>query len=94
MKRDLLSRKAYRQVIKRLEKYRIQAMEDAKEAHPIPLGFGLPLRMMIEDVIRNSPEDRFSHRLPDLVLEYLVEKKILARCLGDYVFPRKESESR
>lgn len=88
---DLLSRVSYRQVLKGLEHYRKQHEEDRRDnPHAIPPAWGMPLRMMIEEVVRSNRE-RCYKNLADEVLEYLVGQKKLVRYAGDYTFPSDET---
>ena len=87
---DLLSRVAYRKVLKGLEHYKKQHDEDRLEnPHLIPSAWGMCLRLMIEDVVRQTG-GRVHKGLADQVLDYLVEKKMLVHYVGDYTFPSEE----
>lgn len=86
----LLSRKSYREVVKMLEHYRKQHEEDRKEnPDMIPIGWGIPLRTAIENIVRRNHE-RCDKGLADRVLDYLVSKGLLVDYAGDYTFPTDE----
>ena len=86
----LLSKTSYRQVVKNLDHYRQQHLDDRKEnPNAIPPSWGIPLKMMIENVVRSNHE-RCPKDLADKVLEYLVTKGLLVHYAGDYTFPTDE----
>jgi hypothetical protein len=86
----ILSRKSYRQVCANLKKYHQQHIEDRQESPTaLPMSWGIPLRHMIERVVRENKE-RVYPKMADQVLEYLVEKGLLVRYLNDYTFPSSE----
>lgn len=87
---ELLSRKSYRQVLAGLKHYQKQHEEDRREnPNAIPIGWGPSLRPMIERIVRENHE-RVSSGLADSVLEYLADKGLLVRYVGDYTFPTDE----
>jgi hypothetical protein len=86
----MLSKKSYREVVKGLEDFYRQHLEDRREnPGAIPPAWGIPLRMMIENIIRGNHE-RFHKNLANETLEYLVSKGLLVRYVGDYTFPTDE----
>ena len=86
----ILSRKCYRQVVKKLDFYRQQHEEDRQEnPNAIPPSWGISLRNMIQRTVRENGE-RFHKGLADQVLEYLVEKGLLVHYASDYTFPSNE----
>ena len=83
----LVQKKTYKAILKGLEHYRKQHEEDRKE-NPglIPQGWGSSLRSMIATKCYEN-HDKMSKELPDLMLEYLVDKGFLIPYHGDYTFP-------
>lgn len=87
---DLLSRKSYREVLKSLDHYRAQHEEDRREnPNAIPPAWGIPLRASIDQIVRKNGE-KWHKGLADQVLEYLADKGLLVRYVGDYTFPTDE----
>lgn len=83
----LLSKKSYREVVRNLEGFRKQHLEDRKEnPGAIPAAWGIPIRDMIEHTVRKNHE-RCYRGLADQVMEYLVKQRLLVRYIGDYTFP-------
>jgi len=88
---QLLSRKTYRQVIKNLEHYRKQHIEDrAENPNQLPPSWGSSLKQMIENTVRQNHE-RCHKGLADEVLVYLASKGLLVEYAGDYTFPTNET---
>lgn len=86
----MLSKKSYREVVRDLEYYRKQHLEDRREnPGAMPPAWGIPLRHMIENIVRGNRE-RFHKNLANETLEYLVSKGLLVRYVGDYTFPTDE----
>jgi|6_EtaG_2_1085325.scaffolds.fasta_scaffold105812_2 hypothetical protein len=86
----LLSKKTYRQVVKKLEHYRKQHEEDRKEnPSSIPPGWRSPISRMIEHTVRENHE-RCDKDLASRVMSYLTEKGLLVPYAGDITFPSEE----
>jgi len=89
----LVQKKTYKSIVKGLEQYRKQNEEDRKEnPNLLPCGWGITIRSLIEDRCRENHEYRYisyeyGKELPNLMLEYLVEKGFLVPYAGDYTFP-------
>jgi hypothetical protein len=83
----LLSKKTYREVVRNLEVFRKQHLEDrAENPEALLAAWGIPIRDMIEHVVRKNHE-RYTKGLAEQVLEYLANQGLLVRYVGDYTFP-------
>lgn len=84
---EALSRKSYREVVRKLEHYRQQHEEDIRQnPNRTPLDWKSSLSAMIESVVRGNKE-RYSKGQADLALKYLKERGLLIDCYGGYTFP-------
>lgn len=86
----LLSKRTYRQVVKKLEHYKAQDQQDRQEnPHAIPIDWAPSLTTMIEATLRENHE-RCPRELPRQVLEYLADKGMLVPYCGGFAFPGKD----
>lgn len=86
----MLSKIAYRQLLKELDRIRSQDEEDRKEnPHLLPCSWGNSIRSAIRGVCRSNHE-RCSDTLIQDTLDCLCQKGILVKYCGDYTFPGKE----
>lgn len=83
----VLSRKSYREVVRKLEHFRKQHEEDRIEnPDRSPMSWGSSLISMIEKVVRGNHEQCPKGMAED-VLEYLCHKGLLIHYHEDYTFP-------
>ena len=85
----VLSRKSYRELIRALGNMRKEYEEDQKKGGR-PAAFGMVIPLIIERIVRGNHE-RFYRDLPGQVMEYLADRGILVRWLGDYTFPSAQA---
>lgn len=83
----LLSKKTYREVVRKLELFRKQHEEDRKENPDLlPAGWKSSIINMIEHTVRSNHEP-CKRGLGEEVIEYLISKGLLIEYHGDCTFP-------
>lgn len=86
----MLSKKTYREVVKKLEHFRKQHLEDRQEnPNTIPAAWGNAICDMVEHTVRANKE-RYTKGQAEEFLENLVHRGLLIRYVGDYTFPTGE----
>lgn len=92
----MLPKKAYKLVLASVEHYRKQDEMDRKESPGrMPAGWGIPLRMSFEKIVRETHKYHGRESVKTAVeetLRYLVEKGILIDYHGDFTFPSRAEE--
>ncbi len=86
----MLPKKTYTKVLKMLEHYREQHLEDRQEnPTAIPPSWGSSIRSSIEHICRED-HVRDAKNLVEPTVQYLIEKGLLVRYAGDVTFPTDE----
>lgn len=87
----LLTKRSYKEVVRKIAEFKSRSFdEDRKEnPHLAPAAYGSSLEMIVESVCRQHRE-HCPKGLPLRVLNYLADKGVLVRYIGDFTFPSNE----